>query len=254
MLNKIIENKKKEIELNKRKMPLPAFKHKLTSSARDFQKAISKNKLNLIAEIKIKSPSAKIPDKNFDIKEIAKIYSRHADAISVLTDKKFFNGSLDDMKTVSELTKLPVLRKDFIIDEYQIYESRLYNADAILLIASILPNKKLNDFIRIANIYNMDCLVEVHTKGELKKALGSDARIIGINNRNLDTLEVDTGTTLKLMDKVPKGIVIVSESGISSKSYVDKISGKVNAILVGSLFMNSASLESLEEEILSIMK
>lgn len=254
MINKIIENKKKEIEINKRRRPLSAFKHKLTSSARDFQKAVSKNRLSLIAEIKRKSPSEKISNKTFDIKDIVKIYSRHADAISVLTDKKFFGGSLEDMKTVSKLTKLPVLRKDFIIEEYQIYESRLYNADAILLIASILPNGRLNDFIRIAHSYKMDCLVETHTEDDLKKAIVSDARIIGINNRNLDTLEIDTGTTLKLMGKVPKGRIIVSESGISSKGYINKIKSKVNAILVGSFFMNSASLKSLEEKILLIIK
>ena len=251
MISKIIENKRKEIEISKKELPLPSFKDKLKNAKRDFKKALSKNKLNLIAEIKRKSPSKNMVSKEFKIKEIVKIYNKYADAISVLTDKKFFDGSLMDLKTISKLSKLPVLRKDFIIDEYQIYESRLYNADAILLIESILSDKELNHFIGVAENYGMSCLIEIHTEEELNKALNSNATIIGINNRNLNTLEVDTGTTLKLADKIPKGKIIVSESGISSKEYVKKIAGKVNAMLVGTLFMNS---EKVEEEILSLMK
>tara|TARA_Y100000294_G_scaffold177647_1_gene203976 strand:- start:5304 stop:6059 length:756 start_codon:yes stop_codon:yes gene_type:complete len=251
MLNKIVENKKIELEESKKKFPLDSFKDKIEKSRRDFKKAISKNKLNLIAEIKRKSPSKKIENSEFNIKKIVKIYNKHSDAISVLADKKFFNGSLRDLKAVSKLTSLPILRKDFIIDEYQIYESRYYNADAILLIASILTNNQINDFISLAKSYDLDCMVEVHTKEELDSVLSSDADIIGINNRNLQTLEVDTNTTLQLMDLIPKDKIIVSESGISSKEYVDKIAGKVNAILVGTLFMNS---EKLEEEIINLIR
>lgn len=252
MLDKIIENKRKEIEVNKKNLPLSSFKSQLKNAKRDFKKALAKDKLNLIAEIKRKSPSQNIINQEFDIKEIVRIYSKYADAISVLTDKKFFGGSLMDMKTVSKLSRLPVLRKDFIIDEYQIYESRLYNADAILLIASILSIDELNKFIKLAKIYKMGCLVEVNTEEELKKVLDSDAvDIIGINNRNLNTLEVDTETTLKLIDKMPEDKTIVSESGISSKDYIKKLSGRVNAILVGTLFMNSTNLE---EEIISLIK
>ena len=251
MLNKIIENKRKEIEISKKNLPLSSFKHKLKNAKRDFKKALSNNKLNLIAEIKRKSPSQNIINQEFDIKEIVRIYNKYADAISVLTDKKFFNGSLMDIKIVSKLSKLPILRKDFIIDEYQIYESRFYNADAILLIASILSTYELNRFIGIANKYGMGCLVEVNTEEELNKVLKSNATIIGINNRDLSTLKVDTETTLRLMDKIPKSKIVVSESGISSKDYIKKLSGRVNAILVGTLFMNSANLE---EEIMSLIK
>ena len=251
MLNKIIENKRKEVEIAKKSLPLSNFKHKLKHAKRDFKKAISKKKLNIIAEIKRKSPSKSMTKKEFNIKKIIEVYNKYADAISVLTDKRFFDGSLEDIKNVSKLSRLPILRKDFIIDEYQIYESRLYNADAILLIASILSIDKLNKFIEIAKKYNIDCLVEVNNEEGLNKALNSNASIIGINNRNLNTLKVDTETTLRLADKIPSDKIIISESGILSKDYVKKISGKVNAILVGTLFMNSTKLK---KEISSLIK
>ncbi|MBI2659695.1 indole-3-glycerol phosphate synthase TrpC [Candidatus Woesearchaeota archaeon] len=243
MLDKIIENKRKEVEMSKRNLPLSSFKGRLKNSERSLKKALSKNKLNLIAEFKRKSPSKGTARKKFDIHKVAKIYGKHADAISVLTDKKFFWGSLDDLKIMSRLTKLPVLRKDFIIDEYQIYESRLYNADAILLIASVLSTQDLKRFIGIAESLGMDCLVEAHTEKELQKVLHIGAGIIGINNRNLNTLKVDTGTTLRLIGKIPKNKITVSESGISSKEYIKKIEKKVNAALIGTLFMNSYNLE-----------
>lgn len=254
-LKKIIQNKKREVEMSKQAMPLDSFRHKLKNSERDFKEALSKNRLSLIAEFKRASPSQDfIRQKDAFIGsgrffEIISAYGKYADAISVLTDEKFFGGGLSDMEAVGKMTKLPILRKDFIIDEYQIYESRLYNADALLLISSELPNDKLNRFIRIAKSLRMSCLVEAHTEEELKRVLDSDAEIIGINNRNLDTLEIDTGTTLRLMGKIPNDKIVVSESGILSKDYVNKLKGKVNAILVGNYFMNS---KNLEEEILSL--
>ncbi|MBI3027033.1 indole-3-glycerol phosphate synthase TrpC [Candidatus Woesearchaeota archaeon] len=251
MLSKIIENKRKEIEKSKKILTLSSFKYKLRSAERDFKKAISNSKLNLIAEIKRKSPSQNINKNKFDIKQILEKYNKYADAISVLTDKKFFGGDLQDIIIASKLTRLPILRKDFILDEYQVYQSRFYNADAILLIASVLSKEEIDSFIRIAESYGMCCLVEVHTKRELDKVLDTNATIIGINNRNLNTLKINTDTTLNLMGKVPKDRVIVSESGITSKKYVAKIKGKVRAILVGTLFMNS---KKLEEEILSLIK
>jgi len=251
MLKEIIENKSKEVEISKKNMPLGSFKNKLEKSKRGFKGAISKNSLALIAEFKRASPSKNIKEKNFDMREIIGIYNKYASAISVLTDKKFFNGSLADLEEASKLTKLPLLRKDFIIDEYQVYESRMHNADAILLIVSILPENQIKNFIETAKKYNMDCIAEVHTEEELSRALNCNAEIIGINNRNLDTLKIDINTTLRLAEKVPRGKIIISESGISSRVYVEKIKGKVNAILIGSAFMNS---ENLEKEIVSIIK
>src|SRR3989344_5577884 len=226
MLHKIIENKRKEVEMSREKLPLHILKNKLTISKRDFKGAISKNKLNLIAEFKRKSPSQTIIDKNLEVQNIIRIYNKYADAVSVLTDKKFFSTSLFDMKSISGLTNLPVLRKDFIIDEYQIYESRFYNADSILLIASILSRAEINNFIDTAKTYKMHCLVEVHTEDDLNKVLGTKAEIIGINNRNLDTLEIDLNTTLRLADRIPSGKVIISESGIKNRDYIEKIKNK----------------------------
>lgn len=251
MLKKIIENKIKEVEANKKRLPLSGFKTKLGNSTRDFKKALSNDKLNLIAEFKRKSPSKNIIERQFDIACIIDIYNKHADAISVLTDKRFFSGSLDEMKNISKLTDLPILRKDFIIDEYQIYESRLYNADAILLISSILPKDKLDNFIEIAKKYKMHCLVEIHTEEELNKVLNTKSQIIGINNRNLETLKIDLDTTLNLADKISPDRLVVSESGIQDRNYIDKIRNKVNAILVGSLFMNS---KNIKEKIVSLIK
>src|SRR3989338_9404319 len=243
MLKQIIYNKRKEVEQSRKSMPLGTFKPKIQKSTRDFRKAISKDKLNLIAEFKRSSPSKNISEKQFNMPDIINIYNGHADAISVLTDRRFFNGSLEDMKTASSLTTLPILRKDFIIDEYQIYESRFYDADAILLIASILSKEQIGDFIGIAGSMSMNCLVEVHNGEELNRVMDTKAEIIGINNRNLDTLEIDLNTTLRLIDKIPKSKIVVSESGISSKNYIEGLIGKVNAILVGTLFMNSTQLE-----------
>ncbi len=242
MLAEIIENKRKEVEISKREFPLLGFKSRLKISTRNFKKAISKNKLSLIAEIKRASPSNR-EFRDIDIKKITNVYNKYADAISVLTDRKFFGGSPEDIKKISQITKLPLLRKDFIVDEYQIYESRLFNADAILLIASVLTIKEINSFIEVANKYKMDCLVEVNTEEELDKVLQTNAAIIGINNRNLNTLEIDLNATLQLADNIPNDKLIVSESGIESTDYVNKIRGKVNAILVGTFFMNSKSLE-----------
>src|SRR3989338_2466666 len=251
MLKEIIENKRKEVEISKKNFPLDSFKAKLKNSKRNFKAALSKNGLALIAEFKRTSPSKNIKETDFDMREIIGIYNKYASAVSVLTDKKFFNGSLEDLEEASKLTNLQLLRKDFIVDEYQIYESRMHNADAILLIVLVLSDRQIKKFIEIAKNYRMDCIVEIHTEKELGRALNCGAEIMGINNRNLDTLEIDTKTTLRLAKKIPKNKIIVSESGISSRVYVEKIKGKVNAILVGSHFMNSGNVE---KDIIELIK
>ena len=241
ILNQIVENKKLEIEAAKKKLPLNRLRGMLKISDRNFKDAIERN-LSLIAEIKRASPSKGIIIKNPDIKKIAGIYDNYADAISVVTDRKFFSGNADDINKIKRYTCKPVLRKDFIIDEYQIYESRYYCADAVLLIASLLDEKQIKRFIKISKRYNMDCVVEVHDKSELKKALLAGAEIIGINNRNLNDFNVDINTTLKLTRYIPKGKIIISESGFKSGKDIEKIKKVANAVLIGTSLLKSRNI------------
>ncbi|MFH1587606.1 MAG: bifunctional indole-3-glycerol phosphate synthase/phosphoribosylanthranilate isomerase, partial [Candidatus Diapherotrites archaeon] len=227
--------------------PLASFRGNLKRSKINFRKAITQKNRGkfpkLIAEIKRASPSKGIITKRFDVAEIAKIYGNYASAVSVLTDRKFFRGDLKFIKIASKASGLPVLRKDFIIDEYQIYESRFYGADAILLISELLAKNKINEFIKISSSLGMDCLVEVASISSLKKVLETDAKIIGINNRDLRTLKVDTKKTPKLLKHIPKNkskkLVFVSESGIYSRADVNDLKEKVDSVLIGSSIMES---------------
>jgi indole-3-glycerol phosphate synthase len=242
ILNKIVINKKTELDILKSKRPLASFESKIISSTRDFKQAISKDGLSLIAEIKKASPSAGLIAE-FDPVELAHTYNNHADVISIITDEKFFKGNIKYLEQINKITKLPLLRKDFIIDKYQIYEARYYGADAILLIASLLNKEQLDHFINIAKDLCMDCLVEVHNKEELDKVLDTKADIIGINNRNLKTFKVDLNTTLELLRYIPKDKLIVSESGITIDN-IKKVKDKVNAVLIGTSIIKSPDIES----------
>ena len=251
ILGKIIKNKEKEVERRKKKLPLGILKAQLKKSERSFRKSISKG-FNLIAEIKKGSPSQGIINTNFDLQEIAKAYQKNKNvkAISVLTDKNFFFMGPSCLKDAAKITAKPLLRKDFIIDEYQIYESRFLGADAVLLIASLLTKNQINKFIDIAKKYNMDCLVEVHTEKELEKVLQTKAEMIGINNRNLDTLKVDLGTTLDLANKIPKDKIIVTESGYYSNKEVRKVRDKVNGVLIGTSILKSKNIDKKINELI----
>ncbi|MEA2037590.1 MAG: indole-3-glycerol phosphate synthase TrpC [Nanoarchaeota archaeon] len=251
ILDKIIKAKRKQVATKKKKLSLSRLKPHLKKSDRDFKKAISKG-FNLIAEIKRGSPSEGIINTNFNLENIAKTYqkNRKVKAISVLTDRKFFFMGKSCLKTVRKLTKKPLLRKDFIIDEYQIHESRFYGANAILLIARLLTKEKIDKFISIAKKYDMDCLVEVHTLGELKKVLKTKADIIGINNRNLDTLKVDLNTTLELAKKIPKNKIIVTESGYYSSKELKKVKNKANAVLIGTSILKSKNINKKINELM----
>jgi indole-3-glycerol phosphate synthase len=204
--------------------------------------------LRVIAEIKKASPSAGVIAESFDPAAVARNYERTgASAISVLTDEKFFQGALAHLIELRKVVSLPVLRKDFILDEIQIVESVAAGADAILLIVATLNQKQLGDFYQAAASYQLDALVEVHTSAELDRALSVGAKIIGINNRNLTTFTVDLSVTEKLSARIPKGILRVSESGIKSAEDVARVKAcGVDAILVGEALMRGQlSLESL---------
>jgi len=245
ILDKIITHKKLEVEEQKKFQPLDVIKRKLINigDTRNFQSAISHpGRINLIAEIKKASPSKGIIREDFNPSAIARIYEQSgASAISVLTDNRFFKGELSYLKIVRSVTlMLPILRKDFIIDEYQVYQSRLAGADAILLIAAVLDLQSLMNLFSIAKGIGLDCLVEVHTEEELEKVLSTDACIIGINNRDLNTFQTNIQTTARLMQLIPKGKIVVSESGISSKDDVKFLQKcGVQAMLIGESLMTS---------------
>lgn len=251
ILSKIIKYKKKEIAKNKKGKPLSGFVNELKPSRRDFKKAISQKGINLIAELKKMSPSAGVINKNFDIEQIIKIYNKYASAISVVTDKHFFGGSLDNLKKAKTLSNLPLLRKDFIIDEYQIYEARSAGADAILLIASVLPQEKISNFIKLAKKYKMSSLVEIHNIKELKKVLIAKAEIIGINNRNLKNFKINLGTTLNLAKYIPGNKIIVAESGIQNYGDIVNFNNNVNAVLAGTSILKNNNIEHNIKNLLS---
>ena len=238
ILTNILTNKKKEIALATRACSLAEMKRfakAYRAKRRSFAKALRQKPVGLIAEIKLKSPSAgKLTEGGFE--EIAKLYAKSkASAISVLTEKQYFGGSLDYLAKVRNICKQPILRKDFIIDEYQVYESVLDGADALLLIVAALSPKRLKELLLLTEAVGLDALVEVHSGSELTKAVKAGASIIGINNRNLKTLKIDVRTTEAVMRFAPKGKTYVSESGISTKEDVLRVKKcGVHAILVGS--------------------
>jgi indole-3-glycerol phosphate synthase len=217
---------------------------------RSFHSALTRpdKKPAVIAEIKKASPSAGVITTSFDPVAIAKNYEQNGtDAISILTDERFFQGKLESLSTVRASVHLPLLRKDFILDEVQIAESAAAGADAILLIVAALEQEQLIGLREAAARYRLDALVEVHTLEEVERALDARAKIIGINNRNLATFAVDLTVTEKLSEEIPEGIVLVSESGIKSAVDVARLEAcGVDAILVGEALMRGeVSIESL---------
>lgn len=255
ILSDIIEEKRRVIEEAKRLKPQEELIKEIgdipVRSA--FKKNISRpHHVNLIAEIKKASPSKGIIRADFNPARIASTYQANgASAISVLTDERFFEGKLEYIKTVKEHVSLPVLRKDFIIDEYQIYESAAAGADAILLIAELLSASELTGFYSCATSLGLDVLVEAHSEEDIEKALAANADIIGINNRDLHTFKVDLGVTQKLLRMIPASKVRVSESGI--KTYEDVMFLKsmgINAVLIGEAFMEAEDIAAKMREIM----
>lgn len=247
ILKEILQFKQKEVEAREKEKPLEELKVLCEGKQiRDFKGEISTKtrSLNLIAEVKKASPSKGIVRESFDLEKIVEVYSRHAQAISVLTDEKFFQGKLDYLKQVKDFTNLPVLRKDFIISEYQVFESKAFGADAILLIAAAMDKGKLKRLYKLAKSLELHSLVEVHSSADLEKALTLNPEIIGINNRNLETLKTDIGATLKLRELIPEGKVIVSESGFSNAGDLEKVKGKVDSVLIGTALMKEKDIEA----------
>ena len=247
ILNKILAVKAQEVAAAKPARPLPQLRTEAEQAEppRDFTGAIrakiAAGQAAVIAEIKKASPSKGVLREDFDPAGIAASYAKHGAAcLSVLTDEQFFQGSADYLRQASAACSLPVLRKDFIVDEYQIYQARAMGADAILLIAAALTPKQMQAFESLAHSLGMAVLVEVHADTELDAALQLATPLIGVNNRNLRTFEVSLQTTLDLLPRIPDDRIVVTESGIFTAADVKRMRDhRVNAFLVGEAFMRA---------------
>lgn len=249
ILNKILTKKAQEIASRKQRMPVAALREIAgdTEAPRGFaltlQNQVQAKSPIVIAEIKKASPSKGVIRENFKVKEIAQDYAIHgAVCLSVLTDKDFFQGAEVNLTLARESCPLPVLRKDFMLDPYQIYESRALGADCILLIAAILDYKTMHKLADIATDLGMDVLVEVHNAQELKQALTLETKLLGINNRDLMTFNTSLQTTLTLRKNIPDDYLVVTESGIRTTEDVQlMLKHKVYIFLVGEAFMRTKS-------------
>ncbi|MFC1941957.1 indole-3-glycerol phosphate synthase TrpC [Chloroflexota bacterium] len=254
ILDKIVAAKKQDLGEKKQILPVSVLKERLTGQKTplDFVSALRGDRIKLIAEVKKASPSKGILCPDFDPVALARIYTLGgASAISVLTEVKHFQGRLEYLAKIKEEVNIPLLRKDFIFDEYQIYESAAYGADALLLIASILSREQLGELLELSRSLNLSCLVEVHNENEINKALSGGAEIIGINNRDLNTFSVDINTTRRLRPIIPAGIIVVSESGIHSRDDIIQLKEwGVNAALVGEALVTAADIPSKMGELL----
>jgi indole-3-glycerol phosphate synthase len=216
-----------------------------------FEKALKKKDLSFICEIKKASPSKGIIDEEFQYLKIAKEYEEAgASCISVLTEPYYFLGSDKYLKEISENVSIPIIRKDFTIDPYQIYEAKLIGASAVLLICSLLDTSILREYIEIADSLGISAIVEAHTEEEVTSGIEAGARIIGVNNRNLKTFEVDIQNGIKLRPLVPADIIFVSESGIKTAEDIKKLRlNNVDAVLIGETFMRSKDKRAMLEEL-----
>jgi len=256
ILSKITAKKTERVQAARRHCSLAELKGKARDAegTRDFRGSLKgeAGRIRLIAELKKASPSKGLIRKDFNPPAIAEIYERSsANAISVLTEQDFFEGSLSFLPAVKKSVSLPLLRKDFIIDDYQIYESRVHGADAILLIAALLDRGQAEEYLHLASELGLHVLFEVHNEEELEKALMVNADIIGINNRDLKTLKIDLSTTLRLKKEIPRGKIVVSESGIGNRGDVEKlIEAGIDAMLIGTALMEAQDIGKKIDELL----
>ena len=255
MLDKIIAQKKEEVEQRKKAATITYLQERIARQkpALDLASALKGDSIRLIAEVKQASPSRGILSPNFNPTELARTYAEcGAAAISVLTEANYFMGSIEYLAAIKEVVGLPLLRKDFIFDIYQIYESRAYGADALLLIAAILSQEQLKELISLSHSLGLRCLVEAHNKDEVERAILSEAEIIGINNRDLNTFTVDITTTRRLRPLISQERIVVSESGIKSKRDIEKLrKWGVDAVLVGEALVTAGDTRAKMKEMLT---
>ncbi|UUV18664.1 indole-3-glycerol phosphate synthase TrpC [Fusobacteria bacterium ZRK30] len=249
ILDKIVEKKKMRLKELNLDIKLLKEKAETEKSRPSFIDALKKEGLSIIGEVKRASPSKGLIKEKFYPLELAAEYEKCVEAISVLTEESFFLGNPEYLEKIAAKVGIPALRKDFIIDEVQIYEAKILGASAILLITAILDEKTLKKFIQVVKTLGMDALVEVHTKEEVERAIIAGAEIIGINNRDLKTFNVDLNTTVELAKLIPKDKVIVSESGIKDELDIKKLTtAGIDGVLVGEVFMRCDDIGKLAGE------
>ena len=258
ILDKIIFEKKIEIENKKRSLSIETFNKSpmFKCEKKSLSKSLRKNKFGIIGEYKRKSPSNPNINLKSDVEKIAKGYEKAGCAgISVLTNEKFFGGSVNDLSIVRSSCNLPILRKEFIVDIFQIYESKAIGSDAILLIASCLKKDELKSFSKIANDLDLEVLLEIHTAEELDKIPAKNVSIIGVNNRNLNDFSVSIENSIKISNYIPKNICKISESGISNISSIKKLQNiGYNGFLIGEHFMKSLNPELTAHKFIKRLK
>jgi indole-3-glycerol phosphate synthase len=257
MIEQLISAAREGVEERRRQVSQADLHSRLPERGRDrpFSEALVRPGLSLIAEFKRRSPSAgAIAAAETTVAEQVRSYERGgAAAISILTDEAHFGGSLEDLRVAREACGLPILRKDFIVDSYQLLEAAVYGADALLLIVRALDEEQLRDLFSQARGLDLDCLVEVHDREELERALELDAEVIGINNRDLDQGVTDISTTYELMPDVPAGKTVVAESGISTRAELEDLERVgVDAVLIGEALMRATDPEALARDLTGV--
>jgi indole-3-glycerol phosphate synthase len=254
MMDQLIAGAREGVDARRAELPQADLEARLSARRDDrpFNEALTRPGLSLIAEFKRRSPSAgALAPASIDLAAQVAAYERGgAAALSVLTDERHFGGSLEDLRAARGACDLPIIRKDFIVDPYQLYEAAVNGADAVLLIVAALSYENLRSLYQEARSIDLDCLVEVHDAAELERALEAGAEVIGINNRNLDDMSVDIGTTYELMPDVPAGKTVVAESGISGReelAELDRVG--VDAVLIGGALMTAQDPEGKAREL-----
>jgi indole-3-glycerol phosphate synthase len=254
MMDQLIAGAREGVEARRAELPQEDLEARLSGRREDrpFNEALTRPGLSLIAEFKRRSPSAgALAPEGIDVATQVSAYERGgAAALSVLTDEAHFGGSLSDLRAARAACGMPIIRKDFIVDPYQLYEAAVNGADAVLLIVAALEDEALRALYEEARSIDLDCLVEVHDGDELERALEAGAEVIGINNRNLDDMSVDIATTYELMPDVPAGKTVVAESGISGREELEELDRVgVDAVLIGGALMAAADPEEKVREL-----
>lgn len=244
VLTKIVADKAIWVEARKKQQPLASFQNEIKPAARNFYHALQGARTAFILECKKASPSKGVIRDDFDPARIAGVYKHYASAISVLTDEKYFQGSFDFLPIVSGIVTQPVLCKDFIIDAYQIHLARFYQADACLLMLSVLNDEQYRQLAAVAHSLNMGVLTEVSNEEELERAIALEAKVVGINNRDLRDLSIDLNRTRELAPRLTHGVTVISESGISTYGQIRELSHFANGFLIGSALMSDDDLNA----------